>query len=122
MSKTVYFYRLLGLNIPSGSETKSYVRVESATLNFSFYRDTLVKEYFGEKIDLQIKGMPFEIAVRKNTSEEVDMVYNKIVLSGYQSFKPPSTASWGQRVAFVIDPDGNLIEITADLHEKMSKN
>lgn len=114
ISKTVEFYRILGFYLPEGSETKSYVKVENSTIHLAFYSYQAVQEYFEGKIILNGAKTPFELAIKMNTAEEVDLLYNKIVLSGYKSFKPPSDAPWKQRVAFVKDPDGNLIEITAN--------
>jgi catechol 2,3-dioxygenase-like lactoylglutathione lyase family enzyme len=37
------------------------------------------------------------------------------VAAGTLSVTPPTTRSWGQRTAYLRDPDGNLIELVEDL-------
>jgi len=46
---------------------------------------------------------------------EVDTTYNKLIEAGYQSFKEPWDAFWGQCFAQVIDPDGNNVGFFAEL-------
>lgn len=46
---------------------------------------------------------------------EVDVLYKKIVEAGYDKVKEPWDAFWKQRYASVQDPDGNQIDIFADL-------
>ena len=45
----------------------------------------------------------------------VDAAYRLIVENGYQGYKAPWDAFWGQHYAVVVDPDGNLIDLFASL-------
>ncbi len=45
----------------------------------------------------------------------VDKTYKKIISSGYKGEKEPWDAPWGQRYSSVRDPDGNLVDIFANI-------
>lgn len=43
--------------------------------------------------------------------DDLDQTYQQLLLAGIESFQAPTLTSWGQRVAFLQDPDGNLVEL-----------
>lgn len=49
------------------------------------------------------------------SSSDVDELFSKIITLGFESIKSPWDAFWGQRYASVRDPDGNQIDIFAEL-------
>jgi lactoylglutathione lyase len=46
-------------------------------------------------------------------TEDVQAGYDRALESGAQPVTPPQTKPWGQDVAYVRDPDGNLVEIAS---------
>ncbi len=60
-------------------------------------------------------GDTIELAFLCDSPEEVDALHSKVVAAGYQSFKEPWSAFWGQRYAIVKDIDGNLLSLFATL-------
>ncbi len=46
-------------------------------------------------------GDTIELAFLCDSPEEVDALHSKVVAAGYQSFKEPWSAFWGQRYAIV---------------------
>lgn len=42
---------------------------------------------------------------------EVDKEYERLINAGAKSVMQPTTKPWGQRVCYVADPEGNLLEI-----------
>ena len=46
---------------------------------------------------------------------EVDSAFSELVARGAASVVPPTDRFWGQRTAYVRDPDGHLIELAQDL-------
>ncbi len=52
---------------------------------------------------------------KSEAAPDVDAVYNKVVEAGFEKVKEPWDAFWGQRYASVKDPDGNQVDIFADL-------
>ncbi len=47
------------------------------------------------------------------TFDAVDIEYIRCMKLGVQGVMPPTTEPWGQRTAYIADPDGNLIEISS---------
>ena len=115
MSQTIQFYKLLGLKFNDGDEKKSYVKVSFSGIFLCFYEQEIVTDYF-KTINFGSSNN-FELSFRVKSASKVDELYNTLMNAGYQeqSFKKPSNADWGQRTAFILDPDGNLIEICAHL-------
>ena len=46
---------------------------------------------------------------------DVDAAYQAITGAGAEPVKPPTDRFWGQRTAYVRDPDGHLIELVQPL-------
>ena len=46
---------------------------------------------------------------------DVDAAYAEITLAGGEPVKPPTDRFWGQRTAYLRDPDGHLIELVQPL-------
>ncbi|MHA2365154.1 MAG: VOC family protein [Candidatus Hodarchaeales archaeon] len=118
MKQTIKFYRLLNLKIAEGSEHKSYAKVEDSMI--SFYDQKTVHTFFGDKICFNNPCHSFNISLRVITPSQVDEIYNSVIQEGFSSFQPPINTDWGQRVAFLLDPDGNLIELNALLDSEQS--
>jgi catechol 2,3-dioxygenase-like lactoylglutathione lyase family enzyme len=49
------------------------------------------------------------------TAAEVDAKFAELMSAGYQGFRRPWDAPWGQRYASVIDPDGSGVDLYAVL-------
>ncbi|MCW3814305.1 VOC family protein [Micromonospora sp. DR5-3] len=47
--------------------------------------------------------------------DDVDALLDKVVAAGGRVLGPPNDMPWGQRVAHVHDPDGNLVNLTREL-------
>jgi len=47
--------------------------------------------------------------------DDVDAAYAEVLAAGAESAVEPTTKFWGQRTAYVYDPDGHLIEFAQDL-------
>jgi lactoylglutathione lyase len=46
-------------------------------------------------------------------TRNVQAAFDRAVEEGAESVSPPQTKPWGQDVAYVRDPDGNLVEIAS---------
>jgi catechol 2,3-dioxygenase-like lactoylglutathione lyase family enzyme len=44
----------------------------------------------------------------------VDVAYVELVGQGAEAAVPPTTRPWGQRTAYLRDPDGHLVELAQD--------
>ncbi len=47
--------------------------------------------------------------------DEIDACYQKLRSRGVEMVEPPSDQGWGHRTLFFADPEGNLLEMYADL-------
>lgn len=50
-----------------------------------------------------------------DSAVEVDAKFAELMLAGFQGFRKPWDAPWGQRYASVIDPDGSGVDLYAVL-------
>ena len=53
---------------------------------------------------------PFEVCF---VTEDVAAAFGRAVAAGAEAVSEPQTKPWGQDVAYVRDPDGNLIELAS---------
>jgi lactoylglutathione lyase len=44
--------------------------------------------------------------------EDVDATFAAAGLAGFETVTPPADMPWGERVAWLADPDGNLVMLT----------
>jgi catechol 2,3-dioxygenase-like lactoylglutathione lyase family enzyme len=104
MGAALRFYRLLGLDIPQG---KDGYRISWNTVE-------MMKGVYPDW-DESPKGHRMGLAFKCDSPAGVDAAYQLIVENGYQGYKAPWDAFWGQHYAVVVDPDGNLIDLFAAL-------
>ncbi len=114
MAAALRFYRLLGLDIPASADSEDHVEFVTPG-GFRLAWDSLeliksINSNWPEPV-----GHRMGLAFKCETGAEVDAVYERLVQAGYRSHKDPWDAFWGQRYAVVVDPDGNLIDLFANL-------
>ena len=44
-------------------------------------------------------------------TDDVQGAFDRAITEGAEAVSPPQTKPWGQDVAYVRDPDGNLVEL-----------
>ncbi len=113
MATTLAFYRLLGLDIPEGAETEDHVEVALTGFRVAWDTETLITQ-----IDPAWKkpvGQGIGIGFLCDSPAEVNDLYQRVTEAGYEGYKAPWDAFWGQRYAVVTDPDGNHIDLFAPL-------
>jgi hypothetical protein len=67
--------------------------------------------YIAEK---EPRGHRMSLTFLCSSPAEVDSLYQQVIQTGYQGYKKPWEAFWGQRYAIIQDPDGNLIDLFAN--------
>lgn len=112
MAAALQFYRLLGLDIPSTMDTEPHVEV-ALPGGFRIAWDSLELIKGFDPNWVEPVGQRITLAFKCENAEEVDILYNRVIESGYRSHKPPWDAFWGQRYAIVVDPDGNAVDLFA---------
>ena len=117
LARAVSFYRMLGVPFEAGAEASEHGHAE-ATLGGGM-RLMLDVESEIVKWDPSWKrgsGSPTAaLAFRCESPKAVDELYAKAMSAGGTAHKEPMDAPWGQRYAQLRDPDGNGVDLYADL-------
>jgi len=114
MAKAMDFYRALGLNAPAVTEEDDQLQIETpggATLGFLTER--MMRQAYPDW--RQPVGQRVTFACRCDSADEVDAVYARVTAAGYEGRQAPWDAFWGQRYAMLSDPDGNRVDLFADI-------
>ena len=112
IAKSVKFYNLLGLDFPDAGDD----HIEATAKNGM--RVMLDKLELIKQIDMDWVtpvGRPMGLAFRCDSPKEVDATYAKVTKAGFRGKTEPFDAFWGQRYATVFDPDGNAVDLFAEL-------
>lgn len=116
IAKSMRFYRLLGLDFPDSGED----HIEATAPNGM--RVMLDKLELIKKIDpewVPPVGQRMGLAFRCDSPKDVDATFAQVVQAGFRSKDTaPYDAFWGQRYASVFDPDGNAVDLFAELPQK----
>jgi catechol 2,3-dioxygenase-like lactoylglutathione lyase family enzyme len=116
MPKALGFYRLLGLSVPTEQDDQPHVEfTDDNGYSIGFVTEAMVRQTdptwndaAGHRINLQFKC---------DEPSEVDATHARLIDAGHASHQAPWDAFWGQRFARVIDPDGNVVNIFAELQD-----
>jgi catechol 2,3-dioxygenase-like lactoylglutathione lyase family enzyme len=68
----------------------------------------------GELRDQRAERPTVQLGIRVRY-EEINACYEELKAGGVEVLEPPSDQGWGHRTLFFADPEGNLLEIYADL-------
>ncbi len=112
LGASVRFYRLLGLDVPDATGDHIDVLLPSG-VRLMLDSVELAKQL--DKEWVSPVGQPIALAFRCATTAEVDEVHARVRAAGFKSKATPFDAFWGQRYATVLDPDGNAVDLFADL-------
>jgi catechol 2,3-dioxygenase-like lactoylglutathione lyase family enzyme len=113
MAASLAFYRDLGLPVPDGQEAA--VQVEIATpggTSIGLLTEAMLRASNPHWITPV--GQRVTFACRCDSSAEVDAVYAAMVAGGHTGIREPWDSPWGQRYAFLGDPDGNRVDLFAE--------
>lgn len=114
LNKSITFYRLLGLNFPDLNEGENHVEATTpGGIRVMLDSESLIKKL--KPNWTQPVGQRTTLAFLCETPAKVDELYENIVKAGFRGEKEPWDAFWGQRYASVLDPDGNSVDIFAQL-------
>ena len=113
MAKSRRFYGMLGLAFPEKDEDHIEATGPGG-LRVMLDKLELIKQIDPEWVHPVGHGMG--LAFRCDSPADVDATFARIVQAGFRSKDTaPYDAFWGQRYASVFDPDGNVVDLFADL-------
>ena len=117
MRKALDFYRALGLDIPADAAKEDHVQVITPDgYRIAWDTEELIKGFNPEWA--APRGEPpgrIGLAFLCENAADVNAMYKRLVDMGHRSHKEPFDAYWGQRYAQVLDPDGNVVDLFAQL-------
>jgi len=115
VARSLIFYRdVLGFSFekpakPDGAEGYS------GKLKIGIYDRSWLPKLFGDRGDRPISGNPFLLSM---TVDDLDLVYQQICANIQADIiSPPKIMPWGQKILFLSDPDGNILEIVQSTHQ-----
>ena len=112
LDRSISFYtETLGLKLQHRAE--KYAQIEAGTTRLSLYTRDAMQKTIGVVLDAPSLSAPsFELGFKVS---DCDAAFSELVAAGAPAVTRPTTRSWGQRTAYVRDPDGNLIELAQDV-------
>ena len=115
MSRALRFYRALGLEFPDGSESEDHAEATAAGVRIMLDTEETIRSFDADWQPPSGGGHRSAIAFRCDSPAEVDSAYAHLLENGGTGHKEPWDAFWGMRYAEVKDPDGNVVDLFADL-------
>ena len=102
---------LLGIEL--NHRSGPFAQLRTGETRLAFYERAAMAETLGLDLEAPAENAAaFELGFYV---ANVDNAYAELVVSGAKAVTPPQDRPWGQRTAYVRDPDGNLIELVQSL-------
>ena len=116
LPKSLAFYRNLGLDIPADADNAPHVEIQlPGGLRLSWDPAETIRSFDSAWSPPAGGGYRIAIAFEFPDAKAVDAAYAEIVGAGYEGYREPWDAFWGQHYAVVKDPDGNAVDLFAAL-------
>jgi len=109
MARMKTFYReLFAFPIDSESETSLAFRAGSVLLSLR----QRTRDYDGQGVRPELPGVQLAFLV---APAEVDQCYQQLLAKGVTIVDPPTDQPRGHRTVYFTDPEGNLLEVYAEI-------
>lgn len=114
LARSLAFYRKLGLDIPEQDPASPHVEVTLPGGLRLAWDSVATIVSFDPEFTPGTGRPPVALAFRLDSPADVDAAYDRII-ADFPGHLPPWDAFWGQRYAVILDPDGNTVDLYADL-------
>ncbi len=104
---TEWYRDVIGLKLISESAGYKEFLTEDG---FSFNLDRRNKD---EIPSAELINQTINIGFDFPTFRELDDAYERLIKAGATAVTPPTTAPWGHRIAYLADPEGNILCLNA---------
>jgi len=112
LDRALRFYCDL-LGMPLGHRSGSFAQLATGVTRVALYERPAMEATLGRELEPPSPDAPgFELGFKV---EHCDAAYDELVSGGAVPAVPPTDRPWGQRTAYVRDPDGHLVELAQDL-------
>ena len=115
MAASIAFYRRLGFEFAAGAEAEGHVETGLPGGLRLILDTTEIIHSFDPSWAAPSGSHRIALAFACDSPAEVNDLYRTLVDAGHEGHLEPWDAFWGQRYATVHDPDGNAIELFADI-------
>ena len=103
------FYRML-FAFPIDSESETGLAFRAGSVLLALRKRT--RDYDGQGVRGELPGVQIAFLV---SPAEVDLCYGQLLEMGVEIVDPPTDQPRGHRTVYFIDPEGNLLEIYAEI-------
>jgi catechol 2,3-dioxygenase-like lactoylglutathione lyase family enzyme len=104
------------LGLPLGHRAGDYAQFQTGATRLALYSRSAMAKTLGTSLQPPAANAPgFEIGFKV---ADVDAVFADLVARGARPAVPPTDRFWGQRTAYIRDPDGHLVELAQDLRPR----
>jgi lactoylglutathione lyase len=112
LDRAVDFYtRVLELRL--GHRSGPYAQLDTGVTRIALFERAAMSSVLGRPLQPAHPDAPaFELGFKV---DDCDAVYAALVQRGATEVVTPTDRAWGQRTAYVADPDGYLVELAQDL-------
>jgi catechol 2,3-dioxygenase-like lactoylglutathione lyase family enzyme len=115
MTKSLAFYRLLGLPVPEDAEGQPHVEIAlPGGTRLLLDTEETIRSFHPQWQPASGAGR-IGLAFALPDAAAVDAAFAEITTAGYHGELIPFDAFWGQRYATVLDPDGTGVDLFAPL-------
>nr|WP_239437429.1 VOC family protein [Arthrobacter alpinus] len=111
------FYRKLGAHIADDQDNAPHVdgKLDDGT-DLAWGTVETIRGFDADYIS-SIGGHHIALAFDKGSPAAVDTAFAELIEAGYTSHVDPWDAHWGQNYATLLDPDGNSVDLYAELYK-----
>jgi lactoylglutathione lyase len=108
LGPAVDFYGgVLGLTLTK--RTEHWAQFDCGSVRLGLYERAVMAAVLG--VEEESLGHPPGAVELAFEVEDVDSAHAAAVAAGAPSFQAPADRYWGERTAYVLDPDGGLVEL-----------
>jgi lactoylglutathione lyase len=105
-----FYVDVLGLRLRHRSG--DYAQLDTGTTRLALYTRSAMAKTLAMALDSPPSNAPgFEVGFKVTN---VEAAFNELIARGAHPVMPPTDRFWGQRTAYLRDPDGHLIELAQD--------
>jgi lactoylglutathione lyase len=111
VSRSIEFYRdVLGLKL--GHRSGPYAQFDTGTTRLALYdRVAMARTLERDLVAPDPSAPGFELGFKVASCDDA---FAALVGRGAEAVVAPTTREWGQRTAYLRDPDGHLVELAED--------
>src|SRR5688572_11207130 len=105
-----FYIETLGLEL--GHRSGQFAQLATGATRLALYERSAMAKVLGSPLEVPARSAPgFELGFKVS---DVDAAFAELVARGAEAAVEPTDRPWGQRTAYVRDPDGHLIELAED--------